>query len=108
MPLAGKRVRLEEEEQGSGMTNARPPQGRSEWCGLCDDEVRIRSLLAQSIPALRGRGMRIATPRRRKVRTIPNALAGDGHSSFRSLAPPLPIEPASLGFDWRPEWDGSQ
>ena len=38
--------------------------------------------------------MLIHQSRRRKVRTIPNALAGDGHSSFRSLAPPLPTKPA--------------
>ena len=93
MPLAGKRVRLEEEEQGSGMTNARSPQGHLEWCGLCDDEVRIRSPLVQTIFALLGRGMRIATPVCALVRNdrldglvTPNYLSV--YWQFRSIPPP--------------------
>ena len=43
------------------MTNARPPQGHSEYCGLCDDEVRIRVPVPKAplrkgpIPPVRGK-----------------------------------------------------
>ena len=80
------------------MTNARPPQGHLEWCGLCDDEVRIRTPLAQTTPALRGRGMRIATPSCGMVRNdrldgllAPNYLADDPSVSLTLDTSPTPF-----------------
>ena len=67
-------------------------------CLICGDPYRIRT----DVNGVRGRCLNHLTNgpcRRKKLHSIP---FGFRQSSQRSVLPPLPIEPASLGFDWSP------